>query len=163
MASTTARSTKAAQDRAQREQKAESGAALPGGVTVKKAGRKTTKAEQQAEVQTIEQAVAEETKANSGSVEVREVAELPKTTRSAPTRSGPSPWALRLDAVTKTKTGVALIYSCDKATTANAAAYRVRKALKAGRYNDVLGEDAAKHFLVEVRGTDIYAVHRRAA
>jgi hypothetical protein len=162
--------TKADQDRAAREAKAaaaeksqtgeqpESGAALPGGVTVKRDGKPVAPAEQKEEAKKNTAKAA--SKVND--VTIEEVDELPKVTREH-RDMGPSPWALRLKAVQESKKGRAKIYTCNSTGTANGTAYRVRKALKAGRYTDVLGPDADKHFRVVISGSDIYAEHIRPA
>lgn len=166
---------KAAQDRELRERKAaaasdtESGAALPGGVTVKRGGKSVPKAEQKSEGKalTMTEAEKKERAAARASTDIREVEEIPKSERQANRAAAKTVdvWAERLKKVAESNTGKALIYSTssDSKYAANAAAYSLRKKLKEGKFNEALGEDAAERFRIMTHGTDIYAEHVRAA
>jgi hypothetical protein len=143
------------------EKPAESGAALPGGVTVAVNGEATTEEQQEAEAESLAGAAAEEEKAARSSVEIEEVDELPSAAKLPPKRSGPSVWAQRLQSVAATKSGKARIFSCNAPATATGMAWRTRKALARGDYNDLLGEDAPKRFTIHTSGADIFAVEHR--
>lgn len=174
---TATKQSKAAQDRAQRESKVEdtpSAAALPGGETVKVAGKATTAAQRKAEkaALTVEQAAAKERKALSKAIDIKEVDELPEPAeKNIGERKSPAPsvWAQRLKAVADTKTGKALVFSADappegqKWTQAQGIAFRVRKQLKDGKFNSLLGDNAASEYRIVVHGNDIYVEHIRAA
>ena len=90
---------------------------------------------------------------------VTPIDEIPKTRAPRKPSDLPSVWALRLANVANPElapSGKALIYSCDKATTANSMAYGVRQKLRKGEFDAVLGEKATERFRFVVHGTDIY-------
>jgi hypothetical protein len=139
----------------------QAGAALLGGVTIAVNGEATTEEEQEAEAASLAEAQEADEKAARNSVEIEEVDELPSAAKLPPKRTGPSIWAQRLAAVAATKSGKARIFSCNAPATATGMAWRVRKALGKGDYNDLLGEDAPKRFTIHTSGSDIFAVEHR--
>jgi hypothetical protein len=145
----------------QDEAPAESGAALPGGVTLAVNGEPTTPDEQEAEAQTLEQAQEADEKAARSSIVVEEVDELPVSTKNAPKKAGPSVWALRLKAVSETKSGKARIFTCEKVATATSMAWRVRKQLAKGDFDSVLGEGSAERFQIVTSEGSIFGVELR--